>query len=318
MIHNVILGIDTSNYTTALALVDFDGKLVYQGRQVLDVKKGNRGLRQSEALFQHVVNLPVLMQKMRPQSGDYQIKGIAVSAKPRPVKDSYMPVFRAGIGLAESLACTLNVPLFYSTHQEGHIRAALYGAQLKPSDLPTAFLATHFSGGTSELLAVKPHQKGYACDILGKTLDLNAGQLVDRIGVALGCSFPAGKALEGLAEQATLKNCVIPSSVSGMDFHFSGQEANAKQWIQKGVSKEEIAFGLLKSIAKTLSKIIQQAAKETALADVLFSGGVMSNQIIRQMLEKKFDGVPIRLHFTAPEYATDNAVGIAYIGLEQR
>jgi len=103
-----------------------------------------------------------------------------------------------------------------------------------------------------------------------------------------------------------------------MDFHFSGQEANAKQWIQKGVSKEEIAFGLLKSIAKTLSKIIQQAAKETALADVLFSGGVMSNQIIRQMLEKKFDGVPIRLHFTAPEYATDNAVGIAYIGLEQR
>jgi len=318
MIQKVILGIDTSNYTTALALVDLDGNLVHQERQVLDVKQGERGLRQSEALFQHVVNLPMLMQKLLPQTALYEIQGIAVSAKPRPIEDSYMPVFRAGIGLAESLACTLKVPLYYTTHQEGHIRAALYGAHLKPADLPTAFLATHFSGGTSELLAVKPDKQGYACQILGKTLDLNAGQLVDRIGVALGCAFPAGKAVEALAESAILKNCIIPSSVSGMDFHFSGQESKAKQWIQKGVPKEEVAFGLLKSIAKTLSKIIQQAVKETSVCDVLFSGGVMSNQIIRQILEKELKGKHIRLHFTAPEYATDNAVGVAYIGLEQQ
>ena len=62
------------------------------------------------------------------------------------------------------------------------------------------FLAFHVSGGTTEALLVSPDdQRILSCQLAAKTLDLNAGQLIDRVGVMLGLGFPAGPALERLA-----------------------------------------------------------------------------------------------------------------------
>lgn len=310
------LGLDTSNYTTSLALADEQEQIIYEDHKLLTVKEGERGLRQSEALYQHVVNLPVMMQKIPKEiSLKKEVAVIAVSDKPRPQEDSYMPVFRAGILLAESLGRAFEVPVVRVSHQENHLRAALYGCGLTDKEVAFPLIGTHFSGGTSEILLATYRPGGYDCKIVGKTLDLNAGQLIDRIGVAMGYAFPAGRSIEALAQKALQRDCVIPSRVEGYDFHFSGQENKALSLLASGTAQEEVAFGLLRSVAKTLSKTIGPLGKESGARDVVFSGGVMSNGIIRQIVEKELSRSGLRLHFTTPECAADNARGTALLGI---
>lgn len=227
-----------------------------------------------------------------------------------------MPVFRAGIGWGKTIGSLFGIPAFAVSHQENHIRSAIYGSGMKPEELHFPLLATHFSGGTSEILLVNLRKSGYDCKIAGATLDLNAGQLIDRVGVRLGYAFPAGKALEQLALQAVERSCVIPSNVDKMNFHFSGQENKAAALLDSGTAPEEVAYGLHRCIAKTLSKAIALAAATYGVRDVLFSGGVMSNQIIRGLIEKELSRRHLRLHFTKPCYATDNAAGNALLGIE--
>lgn len=309
------LGIDTSNYTTSIAIANKSGQICFEKGILLKVKPGERGLRQSEALYQHVNNLPILFESI-PQEINLKnrLKTICYSDRPRPLEDSYMPVFRAGISYTRSLCSLLGVPGYAVSHQENHIRSAIFGSGMVPEQLEFPLLATHFSGGTSEILLVNQREKGYACKIAGTTLDLNAGQLIDRIGVGLGYDFPAGKDMEKLALLAEKKDCIIPSRVDKMDFHFSGQENKAAAYLASGVPSAEVAYGLHKSIAKTLSKAIGRGAAYYKIKDVLFSGGVMSNKLIREMIEKELARKGLRLHFTAPQYATDNAAGCALLG----
>ena len=311
------LGIDTSNYTTSLAIANRFGQVVYAAGKLLEVKAGERGLRQSEALYQHVVNFPELMAGI-PEAFNLKedLAVICYSDRPRPIADSYMPVFRAGIGQAKTLARALDIPALAVSHQENHIRAAIYGAGLTPEALRFPILATHFSGGTSEILLADTRAGGFRCEIVGETLDLNAGQLVDRVGVALGLTFPAGKALEALARKAVNRDCVVPSTVEGMNFHFSGQENKAVQYLERGIAPEEVAYGVLRAVAKTLSKVIGRGAARYGASDVLFSGGVMSNQIIREIVEKELSRKKLGLHFSKPRFAADNAAGCALMGAD--
>ncbi|WP_195269170.1 peptidase M22 [Eubacterium sp. 1001713B170207_170306_E7] len=311
------LGIDTSNYTTSIAVADAAGDVVYEAGILLQVKPGERGLRQSEALYQHVKNLPALFEKLPEHLRlRERLQVVCYSDRPRPLEDSYMPVFRAGIGCGKTIGSLFGVPTLAVSHQENHIRSAIYGSGAKPEALRFPLLATHFSGGTSEILLVDTKKSGYDCKIVGATLDLNAGQLIDRVGVRLGYAFPAGRALEQLAREAVAHDCVIPSRVEKTDFHFSGQENKAAALLDAGVPPAEVAYGLHRCIAKTLSKAIARAAAVYGAQDVLFSGGVMSNQIIRALIEKELDRKRLRLHFTQPCYATDNAAGNALLGIE--
>lgn len=313
----MILGIDTSNYTTSLALCDDAGHLVGDVRRVLEVRTGERGLRQSEAVFQHVRNLPELMDELsaaHPLAGN--LKAIGVSVSPRPLEDSYMPVFRVGQGAGRMLGAADGLPVYAFSHQENHIRSAMAACVANRRDLDYPLLAVHFSGGTSEILLVTLKDRGFDCRIVGRSLDLNAGQLVDRIGVALGLGFPAGRELEGLARQAGDRGCVIPTRVEGGDFHFSGQENKARRLIETGEEPAAIAYGLFASIGRTLGRAIRHLAGRYGVRTVLFSGGVMANGIVRETAEKRLQGTHLDLRFADPRYATDNSVGDALLAWE--
>src|SRR5690606_7183010 len=119
------LGIDTSAYTTSVALVGVDGQLLADARTVLAVPAGSRGLRQSEAVFQHIRRLPELMERVM-GSGRARVMAVAASTAPRPVPDSYMPVFKAGEAVARAVAAALGVPFVPLSHQEGHVWAGLW------------------------------------------------------------------------------------------------------------------------------------------------------------------------------------------------
>jgi len=312
----VFLGIDTSNYRTSICLIDEERKVIFEERQLLNVKEGDRGLQQSNALFQHVKNLPNLFKGLN-ELNDYMIEAIAVSKKPRPNEGSYMPVFLAGVSVAESMASTFSLPCYYTSHQEGHIAAGIYSSERILT--ATKFLTIHLSGGTSELLNISSELNGYVIEKLGGTLDLHAGQLIDRIGVLLGFSFPSGEFFEKLALNSSEDFKRIPSSIRDYSFHFSGAETEAIKRVKANEKPEEIARAIEHIIAVSIQKVLKKAIEQGFPRDVLVVGGVAQNQYIRNYLIKKLEhkSVQANLFFATKHYSGDNAYGVANIALNQ-
>ena len=297
------LGIDTSNYTTSAAFCD-GGRILHE-RRPLPVKPGTLGLRQSDALFQHTLQLPELLEALFSRKGTEEpLAAIGVSDKPRNAEGSYMPCFLPGAAVAQSLAAVLEIPLFKFSHQQGHLAAALFSAG-RAGLLEQEFIAFHVSGGTTECLLVKP---GLEAEILGGSGDLKAGQLVDRVGVMLGYPFPAGPAVDALAAEGSLIKGIKPS-VSDMTCSFSGLETKLRQMYTRGVSKADVALYCLVSVAVNLETLAQGALARCGALPMLFTGGVCCSQVIRSLLCERF---PAAI-FADPEFSGDNAAGVAML-----
>lgn len=309
----VVLGFDTSCYTTSVACFTCDGVIAADLRRVLTVKKGEIGLRQQAALFQHWHNLPHLLAGIR-EEVDGRIAAVAFSSTPRQDRDSYLPVFTAGANLARSLAAVLKVPAYSFSHQEGHIAAGQLGAGGPEAN---EFLAVHLSGGTTEVLRVVSSLNGLSVTVLGRTLDLNAGQFVDRVGVALGLNFPAGAELEELAREGAGQEAALPSAVRGYDLSFAGPASAALRQLAAGVDPGAVARAVFRCIANALEKVLRRAVQTTGLRDILLVGGVASNAFLRARLKLRLEhpAVGARLFFAPPKLSTDNAVGIARLGV---
>ncbi len=301
---SIYLGIDTSNYTTSLAVADESG-VVYNLKLPLPVKEGALGLRQSDALFAHTVGLPQIFEQLRAQLGTEdlagQIAAVGYSATPRDCEGSYMPCFLAGTAVARALGAVLNVPVYPFSHQAGHVAAAAYSAN-RLDLLETEFLAFHVSGGTTDLLHVNKMQ----ITEIGRSSDLHAGQAVDRIGRLLGLSFPCGAALERLSEAEPLPPCRV--SVRGTECSLSGLENQAKKLQEQGATPAYVAAYTLSYLAKTIDQMSQAARERYPDLPILYAGGVMSNARIQAVLAKRAD-----THFAAPALSADNAAGIALL-----
>lgn len=361
----VFLGIDTSCYTTSVALMDEAGSLLGEARQILSVKPGHCGLQQSEMVFQHTRNLPRLMEEAVGQmlgvaesaegkcaggaaglaglaKAGYELAAIGVSGYPRPLENSYMPAFLAGMSVARSMAAVTGAKLHVLSHQENHLEAGLWSA-CGPN--VERFLLLHASGGTTDVLLAERQQDGrYRITEVGGSLDLHAGQFVDRIGVALGLQFPTGPALEVLAEEALAKAkdisgseaasdvkaaseseasaCAaekaaamveIPVSVRKLQVSLSGPCTAALRKLEAGAEPAALALGVEHALAETFARVLRNGAQEYRVRDVLLVGGVGSNNYIRQHVEKKLAKLryPVRLWVPEGRYSCDNATGCA-------
>lgn len=296
----VFLGIDTSNYTTSMAVCDSNG-IVLNEKILLEVKEGERGLRQSDAVFSHINNLPVVAERI----GRQDIIAVGVSSKPRDIEGSYMPCFKAGESFADSLGKIIDVPVYKFSHQNGHVVAAAYSAE-RMDLLKEKFNAFHVSGGTTEILFCDGTEEKLKIENIGGTLDLNAGQAIDRTGVLLGLKFPCGPALEELALRGSLpekpKICV-----KGLNCNLSGLENKVIKFKDMGVSLEDIALYALKYVEMTLDKLTENLRNEYDLP-IIFAGGVMSNGAIKQALSKYE-----KSYFAERAFSADNAAGIALL-----
>ncbi|MGI6093296.1 MAG: O-sialoglycoprotein endopeptidase [Veillonellaceae bacterium] len=310
---NFILGIDTSCYTTSLAIMDEGGRLIADARKLLSVKSGNRGLSQSEMVYQHTRNLPLLFEQVFDKfDTPISLKAIGVSAWPRPLPDSYMPAFLVGTGFARALAITDKSRLKQVSHQEGHIFAGIWSAGGPRSN---NFLAIHMSGGTTELLKIERSERKTHIELIGGSKDLNAGQMIDRIGVLMGLPFPSGAHLEELAKYNKGAPAMIPSSVQGLEVSFSGPETHAIRLIKGGATHEAVAEGVQLCISQSLSRLIRTAVKATGLKEILLVGGVSSNQYIRNYIEQNVRDLGIKVFLPERQYSSDNAVGAAFMAL---
>lgn len=299
-------GFDTSNYTTSAALWDADGGTLCAEGQLLPVREGELGVRQSDAVFHHVRQLPGVTKRVY-DGRRTAIRAVGASEKPCSEDGSYMPCFLVGSGAAQELASVLGVPYYGFTHQQGHVMAALYGADC--TEWRTApFLAFHVSGGTTDLLLVTPSgETVIACRRVACSLDLKAGQLIDRIGGALGLRFPAGPALEEAALRASGVYRCRPSVENGC-CHLSGVENQCRDRIARGEPPEEVALFCLKSIEAALCRMVEAAWETYGELPLLCAGGVMSNGLLRRTLSERYGG-----RFAPPALSRDNAAGIAYL-----
>ena len=371
----IYLGIDTSCYTTSVALMDEAGQLLGEARQILSVKPGRCGLQQSEMVFQHTRNLPRLMEEAVGQalgsvktgdgstangvaveedgtanasglaglvSAGYELAAIGVSGYPRPLENSYMPAFLAGLSVARSLAAVTGARLEIISHQENHLEAGLWSAGGPAVD---RFLLLHASGGTTDVLLAELQPKGrYGITEVGGSLDLHAGQFVDRIGVVLGLQFPTGPALEVLAEKALERSTLVdaeasavaseavsepsiasgseasavpmvelPVSVRKLQVSLSGPCTAALRKLEAGAEPAALALGVEHALAETFARVLRNGAQEYRVRDVLLVGGVGSNNYIRQHVERKLAKLryPVRLWVPEGRYSCDNATGCA-------
>lgn len=303
---SLFLGIDTSNYTTSTAIFNSKTGEMLQQKKLLPVKHGQLGLRQSDAVFHHTVQLHSLFSELVKDIDVNQIAAIGVSTKPRPIDGSYMPCFTVGENTAKILSSALRIPLFPFSHQEGHISAALYSAN--QDDLFSKnFIAFHVSGGTTEAVLANGKGDSFSAELVASSLDLHAGQAVDRVGVMLGLDFPCGAELEKLALKNTEKFSVHPS-LKGCDCCLSGIENICKRLLSEGKRAEYISAYCLEYIRKTLMMMTDRLLEKYGKLPLVFAGGVMSNTIIKNSLIEKYNAV-----FAEPCYSTDNAAGIAYL-----
>lgn len=297
-----VLGFDTSNYTTSIAW--FDGVSGENCSRLLPVKAGELGLRQSDAVFHHTKSLPELSDRLFSHLRGITIDAVGVSTRPRAVEGSYMPCFLVGYSHAKLLADSLGVPLYSCSHQQGHIAAALWSAgAMHWMDAP--HLAWHLSGGTTELLLVKPEGKNVRCQRIGGTMDISAGQLIDRTGQRLSLSFPAGKALDALSQEAE-KRDFFRVKCPGMEFSLSGMENKMRAYALENTPADTAAF-ILRTVAQAVFQATVNARKAYPGLPIVFSGGVASNSMLRAVMEPLF---PV---FAQPQYSTDNAMGVAVL-----
>lgn len=303
----VVLGLDTSCYTTSVALMDLAGNLVADERRLLTVKPGHRGLAQSEMVFQHTRNLPDLVEQL--DLTGLTVRAIGVSAKPRPREDSYMPAFLTGLGMARSLGKLLGVPVHRFTHQHNHMYAGLWSVG---KTAPDRFLLVHISGGTTDFLLCEKQSDGrFTLSPQGTSIDLHAGQFIDRVGVALGLPFPCGPHLEKLAEEARepypLKVWTQEAQLS-----LSGPCSQALRAVEKGADPASLALGVERAISRGLSRTLFYVCKQQELHQVLLAGGVSANGELRRQIVDYLQKRQIELWAPDPKYSVDGAVGNAW------
>ena len=306
----LFIGVDTSNYTTSVACVDSAGEIIANIKLPLPVKPGELGLRQQAALFEHTKNLPEAFARLREFLSEGAVKAVGVSERPRNHEGSYMPCFLAGVACATAFASAADAQLYRFSHQCGHIRAALAGADLLPPD--ATFTALHISGGTTEIVLCRKCDNGFECEITGGTSDLCAGQAIDRTGVMLGFPFPCGPHIERAALEHTEKLPPMKLSVKGTYFNLSGLENMLQKRYAESKNAAEISRMCLDFVARSLHKAIDAQLEKYGDMPVICSGGVMSNSLIKATLSD-ISGIA----FAPPVLSADNAVGIAYLAKEK-
>lgn len=300
----LFLGVDTSNYTTSVALCDEEGKITANIKKLLPVAEGQRGLRQSEALFHHTAALPEITESLKPYLSEGEIAAVGVSTRPRDAEGSYMPCFLAGKNAAYAAAVAAKCRIYEFSHQCGHIAAALYSAD-RCELFGDSFFAFHVSGGTTDVLSVSPDEKNvFRVERIGGTLDLNAGQVIDRAGVMMGLKFPCGASLEKAALSYSGTPDRVSVSVKGVECNLSGAENKAEKLYLETGDKERCAAYVISYVCRTLMKMTENLRSLNATAPIIYAGGVMSCSLIKKELSR-FGS------FAQPEFSSDNAAGIA-------
>lgn len=310
MLKKAFIGIDTSNYTTSFSICDINGQILNNFKVPLRVKEGERGLRQSDAVFAHIKNFPEIAKMIAVNSDKYDFLAVGHSAFPRDVEGSYMPCFLVGEALSDMIASLYKIDNYRFSHQTGHIRASMYSSG---AEFDKNFIAFHVSGGTTEILHVTVENNNYVINLIGGSKDLHAGQLIDRVGVAMGLQFPCGPKIEQLSKANDKVIPAIKTCVNGFLCNMSGAENSAIKIYEQTKDMSLVSDYIVSFVYKTIEDLTLNLREKYPYEQIVYAGGVMSNSIIQNKLKNTFENV----YFASPEFSSDNASGIALLTREK-
>ena len=228
------LGLDTSNYRTSAAFFEDADHWRNEGR-LLSVPQGERGLRQSDAVFQHVKALHGQIAKL---GAIGPLRAVAASVTPRTQPGSYMPCFLVGETVGRSVASLSGLPFYAVSHQQGHVAAAAFSAGVL-SWLRQPFYVWHVSGGTTELLLAEPDgAAGAAPDHRRRQSGSGRGPAGGPDGGAAGRRLPRWGAGGAVGRRVRPSAAARPAQVPGwVFFPFRRGKSGAAPPAERGVGR---------------------------------------------------------------------------------
>jgi len=302
----LVLGIETSCDETAIAIVA-DGRRILSNvvSSQVELHAEYGGVVPELASRRHVeAIIPVLDEALgRASISLAEIEGVAVTYGP-----GLAGALLVGVNFAKALAHALSRPLIAVNHLEGHIYASWLERETEP-EFP--LLALIVSGGHSDVVLMAGHGQYRR---LGETVDDAAGEAFDKVARLLGLGFPGGPAIDRLAATAASPSLRLPRArlERPYDFSFSGLKTKVQRIArgEEGAPSEraELAAAFQESVVDSLVTKALQAASDHGASEIILSGGVAANSLLRASLAERS---PLPVVVPEPALCTDNGAMIA-------
>lgn len=295
-----IIGIESTAHTFSASVVTEKEGLLSDIRDVYLPPEGS-GIHPTEASNHHqAVASKVIGEALATAdiSGD-AIDGVAYAMGP-----GLGPCLRVGAVSARTMALSLSKPLIPVNHAIGHIEL---GCMLTGAKTPLVLL---ISGGHTMVVSYS-----YGMwRVLGETLDLTLGQLLDQLGRHVGYASPCGRRIEEAASRSR-RYLKLPYTVKGNDVSFSGLLTAAKRLVDAGEPFEDVCFSVQETAFATVSEVTERALAFTGNDELMVVGGVAANRRLAEMLTTMAERHSAKTFVVPPRYSGDCGAQIAWTGL---
>jgi len=313
-----VLGIETSCDETAAAVLAADGTVLAEAvLSQLAEHAPFGGVVPEIAARAHLAHLPALIRRVLTEAGTAPRELAAVAATAGPGLIGGLIV---GATMGKGIAAAHGLPFLAINHLEAHALSPRLPS-VSPDGLPFPYLLLLLSGGHCQCVAVESvgrHRR------LGTTLDDAVGEAFDKAAKLLGLPWPGGPHLERLAEGGDPTRIALPRPLlgrPGCDFSFSGLKTAVAQVIARGLDetgRHDLAASFQASVAAVLADRARHALAMLPEATALVvAGGVAANRAVRAALTSVAEGAGLRLVAPPIRLCTDNAVMVAWAGIER-
>lgn len=310
-----ILAIETSCDETAVALYDKSkGLLAHEIYSQIPLHQPFGGVVPELASRDHLKKtIPLIKSTLkRAQISPKELKALAYTQGPGLVGSLLV-----GASIAKTLAFCWNLPAIGIHHMEGHLLAPM----LEDPKPKYPFLALLVSGGHTQLVRVNDFAD---YQILGESLDDAAGEAFDKVAKLLGLPYPGGPEISRLAKLGNPDRYNFPRPLlkrKDLNFSFSGLKTAVMNQVNKTPLtlqiKADIALAFQDAVIDCLTEKSLRALAQTGLKTLVIAGGVGANQGLRERLKALSKEQGFDLFYPRPEFCTDNAAMIAYVGAER-
>jgi N6-L-threonylcarbamoyladenine synthase len=309
----LMLGIETSCDETAAAMVRNGREVISNVVYSQDIHAAFGGVVPELASRDHVKNIVPVVRKCFDDAGmdSGSVNAVAVTQSPGLIGSLLV-----GLSFAKSLSFAWDIPLITVNHLEGH----LYANFLTFPDLEPPLLGLIVSGGHTDLLLIEERGR---YQLIGSTLDDACGEAFDKVGAMLALPYPGGPEVERLALSGDDRAISFPmGKIKGSDFSFSGLKTAVRYHIgglgeeEKEREKANIAASFQRTAVRMLVKKTVAALDERKMGKVAISGGVASNEVLREQFRSASKKHGFAVYFPHKEFCTDNAAMIAACGYD--
>jgi N6-L-threonylcarbamoyladenine synthase len=314
-----VLAIETSCDETGAAVI-LDGRKILSNvvSSQINIHQKYGGVVPELASRKHIESIvPIVTEALEIANVTLrEIDGTAVTQGPGLVGSLLV-----GLSFAKSLSFAAGLPFIGVNHIEAHVSAIFL--EEKPPRFP--FIGLVVSGGHTSLFRVDGFGKYKR---LGQTRDDAAGEAFDKVAKLLGLGYPGGPIIDNLSKTGHPKAIRFPRpflSKTSFDFSFSGLKTAVVNYVKAhpeppGGYPEDLIRDIVSSfqeaVVEVLVKKTVQAAQHEGLKRIVLSGGVASNQRLRQRMKEEAYQQKVNIYIPSPPFCTDNAAMVGVVGYE--